>query len=310
MSKPKTLAGKTLVDTETGKYLDGKKFIVYNNKTAEQQEKEAEQTKEKSENFKRNLGIIEKELLHLCGHYFHLWYQDMIEENKKEEDKLLPQMAVRLLRLACEMDYNNVVKNIIFPSDELCKVLKLKEREMFKTIKYLEDNGFIEILDNKKIKILKFVNRGSLNMERVEILQNNICKVFNNGFKELYDNLYDKNKETGKLLYNSKKQKNLFYFILLLPYCNIDYNVICKNPLEKDGEKIQPLSWKEIFEILGVSERTSSRVKKLLFSLQIKDRNAIMELTTGTGKSVTINPRLFYRGKYKEFSKQFSIFFN
>lgn len=216
------------------------------------------------------------------GYYFHLLYGDILRLN------LEPQMLVRFLKLCSYLNYENILvtgetkgqKKVT--EKDLEVILNLKKRETINTKNYLVSNDLISI-ENDLIKIKdKFIKRGKLkgNIKSMEV-----TRIFNNGIKELYDNV------------KPIQHKKLATFIKLLPYINIKYNVICENPLEENIELIKPLTWTELGRRIGVSEATAKRLRTELWNLKIDNSVTIGEFSTfSCGKAIVVNPSVYYKG--------------
>lgn len=220
------------------------------------------------------------------GYYYHFFYGEIINMN------LEPQMIIRLMRLACCLRLNGTGK-VMFTertplkctNEVLGRILKLKEKELKETKAYLIKNNLITINKNKEITISdKFIVKGQIRTK--ENTQNReVTRVFENGFIDLYSQC------------NPRSHKKLYNLILLLPYVNVEHNILCKNPEEKDFEKIQPLIWKELGECLGIDKSQVSKYKTSVWTLVINGHSCLMESSTVLGKVISINPTLFYRGR-------------
>lgn len=212
--------------------------------------------------------------------------------NKVLELDLEKQMVIRLLRLCCDLDYDNVVRKnqltmLKMTNKEVGEILNLQERETKKTMSYIKQRGLIKMNENKEIKVNDdFVVKGKLQTSnKKQTMKDGYVRIFEDGFKELYDNC------------NPRDHKKLFFFIQILPYVNIYYNILCLNPLESDLNKIEILTWNELMKILKIeSAQASWRIKQNLLSLKIKEKHVIMIITQGKNQGVTINPRIYYKG--------------
>lgn len=151
------------------------------------------------------------------GYYFHLLYSNVLSLN------LEPQYLIRFLKLCCYTDYKNKLvtgstRGKKIKANELEKILNLSRNETSKTKTYLINQGLIKIDDDKTIEVNNaYVKRGQLKGNLIDM---DVVRVFNNGFNRLYDGA------------KARQHKKLVTFIKILPYLNINHNIICTNPME------------------------------------------------------------------------------
>ena len=97
--------------------------------------------------------------------------------------------------------------------------------------------------------------------------------------------------------------KQLGYIFLMLPYINIQYNVLCKNPYETDILHVEPLTVREFCELIGHSYSTVARLREAysrirftvngqqeLFCAFVSDGNSLDDAR------IFVNPHVFYSG--------------
>jgi len=166
------------------------------------------------------------------------------------------------------------------------ELLQVKEREYYKTKKALIDNDLISIDEDKNILINDYISF--------------IGKV-SKGNKEDYIRIF---KETIKELYlrsTPREHKKLGLFIELLPYIHFKYNIICKNPSCDIIEDVNPLTVKELSEILKeYNNKNSSMIKKQLLSIHIEKKEAILYVERFNKQFFAVNPLIYYKGKHIE----------
>lgn len=163
---------------------------------------------------------------------------------------------------------------------DLQEVLNLSEREIIRTRKmfiekeliFTDQKGNLRINDNCCFKgISPNVKTGK-------------TRVFENALR----NLYEKAKPT--------EHKKLALLIELLPYVNLQHNVICHNPLCEFKNQLDIINFKELCELVGYSESNVSLLKKDLLALKVGEESVVMFVITEKSKSITINPRIYYGG--------------
>ena len=226
---------------------------------------------------KENFKIFQQEEL---GYFHFNIYKDLLLLD------LEPQYLTRFVYLCCFLDFddsrvkwgkidggNAIVK-------DLEEILGLSERECRNTKNALIKKGLITIDKNNIIEINKkyaFKGKSKKDME-------GCVKMFENGFKQIYENA------------TPKEHKKLGILIKLLPSVNYAHNILCSNPEETDVTKIYPLSLKDICNIVGYAEKNSSRLKKELLNLTVNDELVVKITQTKYGIFIYINPHVYYKG--------------
>ena len=99
------------------------------------------------------------------------------------------------------------------------------------------------------------------------------------------------------------KHRYLGYIFQLLPYINIEYNIICENPRETELDKIKPLKISEICDILGYDRKNIKRFKNIYKQLVFDYRGQKERLFTffsywneDANMRACINPHILYCG--------------
>lgn len=105
------------------------------------------------------------------------------------------------------------------------------------------------------------------------------------------------------------KRKYVGYLFLALDYLHPKYNIFCRNPDEKDLNKIKPLSIKELLTLAGVNpkdERTIATITKLLRETTFGENEhfcTIVRIENTNTQMLMLNPRVWYRGKWSQATK-------
>lgn len=199
-------------------------------------------------------------------------------------DKIEPQYLTRFLYLCTYLDYEGRLvqkkgcKNVCIKENELHFVLKLTSRETLNTKKELISKGFISVKDNIIYINDKYCKRGDiLKNKKIEKI-----RVFNYGIKDIYE------------ASSKTEHKKLAILFQLLPFINLRWNVVCKNPDEELLENIQPYTIKELMILLKQTNIT--RFKRQLLELTVVKEAVIMINTNKYGDLLTVNPRVYYKG--------------
>ena len=213
------------------------------------------------------------------GKFFFYFYKKMDKVNIEEQYK------VRFLYLSSYLDYNsdyivskdgNRKTNISY--DGLRSILNLSIRECRNTIKAFEENNLIKKEKNGYRLNTEYCFRG------VGGTIKNCSRVFIDTVRELY------------LETLPRHHKQLYFFFKLLPYINMQHNVITKDVKEENIHNIKPLSMGEIALILGSYEKNPKKLFEILSKFQIKGESIICLHKIKGVDLYSVNPRVFYRG--------------
>lgn len=128
-------------------------------------------------------------------------------------------------------------------------------------------------------------------------------KVFKKGMKSLYESV------------PKSKHKHLGYVFAMLPYVNIEHNILCYNTAEEDINKIEPMNMKDFCTEIGFDYRHVDRLHDIFKSITF-DVDGKKELfcsiirNTYNGKELmVINPKVFYSGKNEAAVAEFGVFY-
>lgn len=213
------------------------------------------------------------------GNFYHMFYGKILTLS------IEPQYMVRFLYLCSYVNYDNLLVTgygfgqTKLKESDLQEILKLSKTESIKTKNILKEYNLISIDENKNVLINeKYASKGKIK-NREKIINLEVVRMFENGFKSLYENA------------TAKEHKRLATFIKMLPYINIEHNIVSKNPEEKDIKRIIPFKISEIAEMLGYKNIT--RVKSDLFAITINNEKAFILVEDAYGKYFIVNPRIY-----------------
>ena len=226
---------------------------------------------------KNEFEILQDEVM---GKFHFNIYEDLLPID------LEPQYLTRFVYLCCFLDFNDskVKWGKSNNKDALVKDLGLiwglSERECRNTKNALIEKVLITINEDKTISINKkyaFKGKGKKNMR-------GSVKMFDNGFKEIYEQA------------TSKEHKRLGILIKILPLVNYKWNLVCTNPEETDKDKIIPLSLKDLCRVVGYDENNSNKLKRELLKVEVSGNSVICIHTMKNGNIISINPKVYYKG--------------
>ena len=121
---------------------------------------------------------------------------------------------------------------------------------------------------------------------------NEFLKFYVEGVRKLFESVAKQ--EPSKLKY-------VGYLFDLLPFVNLQYNIFCSNPDEKDLDDVQAITLKQFCEYIGYDfnhvDRLISAYKNIL--IDVKGKKERFCSCTGLDKSefkLFINPHILYSG--------------
>lgn len=207
-------------------------------------------------------------------------------ENAK--DKLNESEIVRLVYLSTYVGYDNVLRydnGITVKKNDLQNLLGIEKATVFYLITKLENlniisfNSKLEIIMNKDLFF-----KGNLKTSIINEKDKNeyFTKIFINGIRYIYK----KN--------NPRQHKRLIDIFLIIPYINIQHNIICLNPLECNMDSIKPLNIKEFCDILNITNR--SRFKKTLKNIEVDGYSLFGFMNVKNDEYIIANPKIIYNG--------------
>lgn len=216
---------------------------------------------------------------------------------------IAPANATRLVMLASYMNYQGQImrtRKTPMTLKDLQDILKLNRSKVYQFLNETKD--FIYATDDGiYFKDDCNIFRGQLpKVKEFEHYQRVFCKSVQKLFSET----------------DKSKLKPLGYVFQILPFINLDYNVIAiSDPYETDFDKLQPLTTKQFCEIIGYDTSQSSRLKRELKSLQFeyKDRKEYLLMYINTTEDIStekivINPHIIYNGTQYENVEKFGSF--
>lgn len=205
------------------------------------------------------------------------------------EKELRPATKARLIYLATYLDYGGVLalsKCARMQFKNLQSVLALSKTEVHKF--WNEVNGTYLAKDDQNglLMVSECFKKGKLDNERIQYK-----KLFSKAVQQLYRRT------------EPAKHKYLGYVFQMLPFVNVEYNILCHNPTEKDLDYILPLSVNEFCGAIGYSVENRARLMqtyaKIRFPVGEHEEQFCSFVTNGTdiGKAkMFINPHVLYMG--------------
>lgn len=269
------------INTNTGEILNAVTFtapigsIIY---TPEQQEAYKRQKK-----YELQKKVKRRNSKELGSFYF------ILAENPFPD--LKPETVTKLIMMCSYLDFNNkfmLTERTPMKKIDIQNVLKLSRSATY----------------NFSQEVAHYINEvdGELQLNNTDaILRGKITT--NNKYKN-YQQFYIK---CVRRLYNaisSRQHAQLGYIFKLLPYVNIEYNIICSNPFEDDLYKIKPLSITEFCEKIHYNKDNFSKLLKayrqIIFNVDDRKEYFVTYVSDGSNNHnmrFFVNPHVMYAGK-------------
>lgn len=255
-------------------------------------------------------------------------------QNKKTCDAFFRDYQVNELGGFVFMQYNNLTtltEQYGIPLQDIPKLVYLSSFLSYKTnILKTDDNEFMtkksmaSVLNVSRNIFNKFYN---LMIEKNILIEQDKKILINSNIITKGEVITDKYKTkvyitSIRYLYENthpKKHKYLGFIYQIMPYVN-KYNCgICRNPFEEDFKLVEPMTTRELCEILGVSmdgknSKNITRTKKLLNSIKLKDGTNIVVSVKINGKREDlwlVNPKVISNHvSYHDFKIISAFFFS
>lgn len=214
---------------------------------------------------------------------------------------LSPQDTARLIYTVSFMGYDSVLKRN--------ERSKMKIADLEQTLN-LSKSTFIRFWDKVNERFIFENEDGTLIVKdcffrgKQKKIEERLIKVFIRQIQALYRNT------------PVSKHRYLGYIFQLLSYINVQYNVLCYNPLEADLEQVSLMTIKDFCRIIGYNESQVSRLSKAYSDIvfqcdgEIRRFCAFVDCGRPTDdRFVIVNPRVFYAGDCFERVEVLGLFF-
>lgn len=205
-----------------------------------------------------------------------------------------PQTTTRLIYLCTYLDYSRQfmrTQKTQMTKDDIGIILNLSKSAFYNF--WNEVNGKYIIEKDEHLYINKSANIFRDRLPKI----NGYCpyqKIFIKTVRSLYNALIDQ----------PHKQKQLGYIFKLLPYVNLEYNIFCTDIFEENIKLIEPLTMKDICNLIGYDTTQAAKLQKelklLTFDYQGNQEYLISYVDNGDNsplsKRIFLNPHIVYNG--------------
>lgn len=204
-------------------------------------------------------------------------------------NRISPETMARLLLLGTYLQYNKttlmVTQRKAMEKDDLPAVLGLSRTT---TNRFLAEVSpqYLSINDDNSLSMnTPLITFGKMDTKQAR------QKVFH----------------TLRMLYLSlpkSKHRYLGYIFKMIPYINIEYNVLCRNIFETELDKIHMITDKEFCRMIGYDCSAVSRLRKCMEEIKFRvcdhEEPFCMFVSAGKRTWIAINPRIIYGGRHSE----------
>lgn len=201
--------------------------------------------------------------------------------------KLTPETAARLIYLCTYLDFDNSLKwkRRNMKKSDLQELLGVSRGTAFKFWKEVSPLYLVEDAAGLKLVNSDFI-RGSIKSSN-----KSYQKFFINFVRKLYEST------------DTTRHRHLGYVFGVLPYVNIEYNVLCWNPCEKVLEDINSLSLSEFCDLIGCYKddvkSLMDKYEQITFPVNGQQEyflSYVVHNSDFDGARLFVNPKIFYAG--------------
>lgn len=277
MLKPKITTMTVQIDEETGETISQRTVTsaqkeVHEKYVQKQIAIEAQKTEE---------GKIRKKY----GAFVWLLYNS----NEVLNLGIKPEDLTKLIYLSTYMDYDNsLMKDDDTPitKTDMMSLLKVSENTFYKFLKSVLDIGILTELPNG----CYWLNdndffKGSI---KDKTINKSIMRLYIKGIRKLYESAF------------VFEHHLLSYLFRAIPFVNINYNILCHNPQERDYNKIEPMLFSEFCEKVGYKPENERKLKNKIKELRIGRTPVFNFVENSDGRFCFINPHIYYSGNKHE----------
>lgn len=201
-----------------------------------------------------------------------------------------PESVSRLIYLNTYMSFNGnklmLTERTPMKRSDLSKVLGLSASTVSRFWKEVSPAYIVEQKDGLVFANHDVFIRGSLSKtsERFQ-------KFYIDGVRRLYNSVPRAN------------DRQLGYLFKLLPHINIEYNLICRNPLEKDIERVELVSLADFCNMVGFDVAHVSKLLRIYSNIRFDVGGRTERFCAiaydgvhKSGAKIIVNPHILYSG--------------
>ena len=202
-----------------------------------------------------------------------------------------PDELTKLIYISTYMGYNNrlmVSEDESMTKKQMREILRVSEDTFHKFYTSLTNTGILsEDIDKCLYLNTSIFKRGAI--KDVKDIDCNRTRLYIKSIRSLY------------MQAKISEHKLLSYLFQAIPFVNVNYNILCFNPLENDLQKVKPMIMKDFCVIIGYSQDNDRRLKTKLKGLRLQQLPVFSFVDNADGLFCYINPNVYYAGnKWEE----------
>ena len=202
-----------------------------------------------------------------------------------------PDELTKLIYISTYMGYNNrlmVSEDESMTKKQMREILRVSEDTFHKFYISLTNAGILsEDVDKCLYLNTSIFKRGTI--KDVKDIDCNRTRLYIKSIRSLY------------MQAKISEHKLLSYLFQAIPFVNVNYNILCFNPLENDLQKVKPMIMKDFCIIIGYSQDNDRRLKTKLKGLRLQQLPVFSFVDNADGLFCYINPNVYYAGnKWEE----------
>lgn len=202
-----------------------------------------------------------------------------------------PDELTKLIYISTYMGYNNrlmVSEDESMTKNQMREILRVSEDTFHKFYTSLTNTGILsEDIDKCLYLNTSIFKRGVI--KDVKDIDSNRTRLYIKSIRSLYTQ--------AKI----SEHKLLSYLFQAIPFVNVNYNILCFNPLENDLQKVKPMIMKDFCVVIGYSQDNDRRLKTKLKGLRLQQLPVFSFVDNADGLFCYINPNVYYAGnKWEE----------
>lgn len=219
-------------------------------------------------------------------------------------NNLTQSTVTRLIYMATFLGYDGYLVHDNYKTlkkDQLKQKINVSDREFNSFWKEIAIDNDIVYEQNTRIFMNKNIFiKGELSKKVIK--NKEIVRLAARGVRALYENVD-----------SVRSHKNLSYLFKIIPFVNKEWNIVCKNPKEKERELIDYMTISEFCESIGYSKANARKLINMLSGITFNGQSALIYVTMdfNINKSkITMNPNLYWAGTDWNNVKYLSYWFN
>lgn len=232
---------------------------------------------------------IRRAMMDELGYFYFVLCENQFEG-------LAPETVTRLILLCTYLNYNHclmLTQRTPMKIKDLQNILGVSKSTVSRFWNEVNPRFLIEDEETKNIKLnTDTIFRGKIAKNQKG---NSYQKFYVDAIRKLYKNTAKNN------------QKYLGYIFKLLPFINLEFNIICFNPDETELDKVVPMTLKEFCNCIDYNVTNVSRLlsiyRNLKFEVTLHNRTYHERFCTFVNDGINrlnsrifINPRILYAG--------------